>query len=83
MRKSRITLGVLALALSLPAIPATATPTMKADAIAKAATTAVLLPNGDHVVVRSVAGGATSAAVVPNGGGVAHTYIGITLHGDQ
>jgi len=79
LRKSRISLGVLALALAVPAIPATAAP---ATATTDQATE-VLLPTGDHVIVRTLANGASTASVLPGGAGIGHTYIALTLNGDR
>ena len=80
MRKSPIALGVLALALAVPALPAAGAPTAVSS---HASLTTVLLPTGDQVNVRTMANGATSASVLPNGSGVAHTYVGLTLAGDH
>ncbi|MFI9383519.1 hypothetical protein [Kutzneria sp. NPDC052558] len=75
MRTSRIALGVLALALAMPAAPAAAAqpvqPSMKQ----------VLLPTGDHVIVHTLASGGTATSVVPGGQGIGHTYIALTLNG--
>jgi hypothetical protein len=80
LRKSLIALGVLAVALAVPAIPAAAAP---APARSHASLTPVLLPTGDQVNVRTLANGATSAAVLSGGSGVGHTYLGLTLNGDH
>jgi hypothetical protein len=81
LRKSNILLGVLALALVVPAIPATAA---QSEPAGQAALTQVLLPTGDLVNVRTLANGASSASVLPGGGsGVGHTYIGLTMRGDH
>ncbi|HJP79638.1 MAG TPA: hypothetical protein VJ914_35530 [Pseudonocardiaceae bacterium] len=78
MRKSLIALG--ALALSVPAVPAVAAPSAPTS---HASLTQVLLPTGDRVNVRTLANGARSAAVLPSGTGIAHTFIGLNLAGDQ
>lgn len=80
MRKPIIVLGVVALALAAPVIPASATSARTGPA-GHASVRPVLLPTGDEAILRTTAGGGTSSAVLPGGSGVAHTYIGLTLGG--